>query len=195
MVYDFEEHKEEKSPFEDILTRDTMEMDGNIHWNGASGDTASEIAQNRANLMCDEIRKPARKIQTISDAEWDKWVEEARKRRVLREKAEQDEQVLKYLREKRIKFQMKRAEMYENQLARDAERDNRHRQWYEAFFNQFHDMDDLDEFPAGTWKAGTPEVGLLHRLRKLQDRTMKDATDYFHGVVTRKDPKTGNQVF
>ncbi|KAJ5174588.1 uncharacterized protein N7482_000465 [Penicillium canariense] len=189
-------------------------MDGNIRWDGVSGDTDSEIAQKRANLVNDEIHRPARKIQTISDEQWDKWVEEARERRILRGKAEQDERVRQYVREERIKLQTEQAKEYEDQLARDVDRDAKHRLWYEAFFNQFHDPDDPNEFSEGTWKTvyysvswylmkmdavynwtqTTQKVYLLHRLRKSQNRITEEESQYFYGVATRKDPKTGNQV-
>ncbi|KUL82255.1 hypothetical protein ZTR_10774 [Talaromyces verruculosus] len=183
-------------------------------WDGV-GATPSEIAQKRADELSNEIRRPGRKIEVISDEQWDKWVEEARQRRLHWEQVQRDEYARKYLEEKRKELQQKQAEEYYDQLTRGVERDNKHRQWYEAFFNQFHSPAVANEFPASTWKTlyrsvsellgaldaaynltqtGPTHVSLYHRLSTAHKHITTGEANYFLGIVTKKDSKTGCQV-
>lgn len=184
------------------------------HWDGV-GDTPLDVAENAANQLYDEIHRPGRKIQTVSDEEWNKICEEARQNILCWERVQQEEKWRKHLEEQREKLRVEQAKEYNDQLARDVARDKKHREWYEAFFNQIHEPDYEKSFSAGTWQSvyrnvswfivkvdaaynwtqlSTPIAHPVHRLRVLQESLKPEDAQYFVSLAIKEDPKTKKQV-
>jgi hypothetical protein len=168
--------------------------------------TEADLIQARTDDRTASIRREPRKIEVISDETWDQWVEEARKEKVAREKREADENFRELVENERKKVIEEQIKQYESRLARDVDRDRRHRLWYEAFLKNFHEPDQPDEFSAKIWSetyqrlscflttidaaynwSETQGSDLTQRLLAGQNRTTIPEIGYFHGVVTRKD--------
>ena len=185
------------------------------HWDGIH-DTPLETAEHAANQLDNEIRRPGRKIQTMSEEQWNKICEEARQTELYWQRVQQEENWRKYLEEQREKLRTEQVKNYNDQLARDVARDKQHREWYEVFFNQIHEPDYEEEFPTARWKMvyhdlswflarvdgaynwtqlGTPIVHPVHRLRVPQESLKPEDARYFVDLAMRKDPKTKKQVF
>ncbi|KAH8695020.1 hypothetical protein BGW36DRAFT_195651 [Talaromyces proteolyticus] len=175
-------------------------------FNGINGQTASEAAQARTDAREAEIRRPAMKIDVISDEEWDRRVNAAEKRRKDRERAEEDEKARKRAYEDRMKLIEEQVKAFESRLNRDIDRDRRHRQWYEDFFNRYHEPDNEGEFSAETWKKTYQRVAcflakldgaynwsesddksdLYMRLGTPENRTSRQEIGHIHNLATKK---------